>query len=178
MYIQNAITCPSENKIAIIHTQYVLEERAPGPHKQIPRCSIPHANNNIRYSASCDRGSTFGGSVFWLTALLNPKSSLFQSSCVGVFFVVDLSHGIVHRAIIFIFLKISFWVRHRAPQVTLSLRKKVVHLYRCMRPIFNFFPYDRFKKNIRFTFISQHSHRPTLERRSEEREPIVRQSWF
>ena len=123
MYIQNAITCPSENKIAIIHTQYVLEERAPGPHKQIPRCSIPHANNNIRYSASCDRGSTFGGSVFWLTALLNPKSSLFQSSCVGVFFVVDLSHGIVHRAIIFIFLKISFWVRHRAPQVR-SIRKK------------------------------------------------------
>ena len=64
-----------------------------------------------------------------MTGLLNPKSSEFQYS-VAIFFVVYLSHGIVHRGELLFSSKISFWVRYRAQMR--SLRKKWVHLYRGM----------------------------------------------
>ena len=72
-----------------------------------------------------------GWNVLRITALLNPQSSEFQS-CVGVFFVVYLSHGICSSGIIFVFLSISLGEVETSSSE--EPQKKVAHLYRSMPP--------------------------------------------
>ena len=73
--------------------------------------------------------AVFGRNIFSVTGLLNPKSFEIKS-CVEIFFVVCLSHGIFHRVANLFSSEICFWEVWSSwseePQ------KKVLHLYPSM----------------------------------------------
>ena len=70
----------------------------------------------------------------WYSDFFKGRGSLTPNrrnfNIVWLFFVVYLSHEIFHRVALLFSSEISFWVSgYRAPQV-MSLRNKVVHIYR------------------------------------------------
>ena len=84
---------------------------ASSPVSTIPSGPLPLASRDnayiLLYDACYARGSTFRLNVFWMTGLLNPKSSEFRP-LFFVLLVVYLGQGIIHPIAVLCFSKSAF----------------------------------------------------------------------